>query len=566
MIKTYFAFIKDFVFFEKRNFIIVCIITFFKSLFVMTIPLLAKILLDDVFPDGNTGLFVKVMLIMVIGYIFISVLNVLNDYILAIIVEKICYKIRCQINQKISNLKFSYFSSHSLGDVISRYSNEVNVIKDSCGYMLISALSNLVTFIMACTMILLIEWRVIFISCIFLTLYFVNNALWSNKVKVLADRSMKCNESSLKQISENYHNVIVTKLCLAHNYVNEKFKRVYKKQFRNQLKLELTYSMSINISSVIINLLVVAIWVYSGLGIFNKTMTIGSMTALISYQGMLLSPLNFFAQFNNSFQSTLAAIDRLNDFMIQEEEASKSVNDKTSIEDIKRIEFRDVYFGYSADSTILEKINLTVKKGSITGIVGTSGSGKSTIAKLIVKMYNPISGEIFIDNERFSKLSCTKVREKITMISQDTVFFNDTIINNISFGNEIDIHFLENIAKKIDVFDEIVQKKEKWNTIISSGSNNISGGQKKRLDVLRGIMLNTSVIIFDESTSSIDAKRRAMLYDLLKSLKKNLIIIVITHNLEECINFDKLYAVNEKGIVEVDNIDELSAYNSITKE
>lgn len=545
MNKSYIDFLKTNVFRDKKYFIFVCFITVFQSLIMIYIPYITKNLLDNVMPGRNYNKFIQMILIMFLCYLFLSGFNVLKDYLLAIIAENVCLELRTKMNKKIATVNYSYYEEHSLGDILSKYNKEVDTIKENCGYMLTRAVSNVATFLLAGLMIFIIDWRVMVVSIIILFFYVLNNKFWGIKVKKYAEKSMECNEWSVSTITENYQNALITKLYSAYNYINNKFHKIYKEQYKIQINLELVYSININLSTMLIYLLTVLIWLIGGIGIFNGNMTIGSITALLSYQGMLISPTTFFSGFNNSYNSTLIAINRLEEILNADDEDSSG---KELKEVIKTISFKNVYFQYKNRESVLKNLNFTLNQGSMTAFVGPSGCGKSTLVKLIMRLYLPNQGNILINDSNIETFCVQDIRSKIAFIAQDSLFFNDSIIQNIALGTQVSEEELLKYAKELDILAEINNMPEQWETQISAGSNNISGGQKKRLDILRALLRNADVIIFDESTASIDHARRKKLFDILSKIKSQKIIIFITHNTDEFDKFDQIYTIKNNRI------------------
>lgn len=555
MNRVYRYFLKKYVMAQKFYFALVCVTTVMQSILTMCIPLTYRELLDKVFPEKNYERFWLIIVAMLSCYFAAALLNVLKDFLLAKVSENITMNLRLELNQKISLMKFSYFDEHSLNGILSKYNKEIETIKENCGIMLVKSLSNLVTFFMAAAIIISLEWKVMCVSIVLLILYILNNKYWGKKVKQLAESSMESNEETIGVLTENYSNVLITKLYSAYEYVNQKFERIYEKQYKTQMALEVTYSVNINVGGFINYLLSGAIWVIGGLGVFAGKLTIGTVTALINYQNMLVGPLTFFSEFNNSYQGTIIAMKRLLSVLMYDEETNEGHD--ISGEQVNYIKFSNVVFKYSKSSNILEDINLDLCKGKVSAFIGGSGCGKSSLVKLLLGLYYPAAGSIYVNSYKMQDLSIESLRNKIAFVAQDSLFYHGTILENLKMGKEINHLQMVEYSKLLDVYDEIEKLPQKWETELNSGTSNLSGGQKKRLDVLRALLKNADIIIFDESTASIDLERRRRLFKVLDKIKKDKIIICITHNLEECEHFDYIFGVREKHVYPV-SIDKLS--------
>lgn len=549
MNKVYKHFLKNYVFTQKKYFVLVCFITVLQSVVSMCIPLTSRELLDNAFPNRNMQLFTTMVIVMLSCYFMVAVLNVLKDYLLAHIAESISLKLRTQLNSKISVMKYSYFDKHNLSEVLSKYNKEVDTVKENCGYMLVKTLSNVVTFILASAMIIILDWRIMVVSMALLFLYILNNRYWGKKVKALAEKSMECNEEAIGSLTENYRNVLITKLYSAYEYVNEKFHANYTKQYNTQMNLEVVYSVNINSGGLLIYLLADLIWLIGGFGIINGVLTIGTVTALINYQGMLISPMAFFSEFNNSYQGTVIALKRLYSVLCFEEENNEGTVIRSN--NIEKVDFHDVSFRYRKDVPVLDNVNIQLRKGTIVGFIGGSGCGKSSLVKMLLRLYAPYKGTISIDGEKIQDISINSLRNRIAFVAQDSLFFRGSILENLKMGNVVDNTKLIEYSKLLDLYDEIVCLPKKWDTELNAGTSNLSGGQKKRLDVLRALMKESVIIIFDESTASIDIERRKRLFEILDKIKQEKIIIFITHNIEECVYCDQIYAVKNRSVQQI---------------
>lgn len=549
MNKVYKHFLKNYVFTQKKYFVLVCFITVLQSVVSMCIPLTSRELLDNAFPNRNMQLFTTMVIVMLSCYFMVAVLNVLKDYLLAHIAESISLKLRTQLNSKISVMKYSYFDKHNLSEVLSKYNKEVDTVKENCGYMLVKTLSNVVTFILASAMIIILDWRIMVVSMALLFLYILNNRYWGKKVKALAEKSMECNEEAIGSLTENYRNVLITKLYSAYEYVNEKFHANYTKQYNTQMNLEVVYSVNINSGGLLIYLLADLIWLIGGFGIINGVLTIGTVTALINYQGILISPMAFFSEFNNSYQGTVIALKRLYSVLCFEEENNEGTVIRSN--NIEKVDFHDVSFRYRKDVPVLDNVNIQLRKGTIVGFIGGSGCGKSSLVKMLLRLYAPYKGTISIDGEKIQDISINSLRNRIAFVAQDSLFFRGSILENLKMGNVVDNTKLIEYSKLLDLYDEIVCLPKKWDTELNAGTSNLSGGQKKRLDVLRALMKESDIIIFDESTASIDIERRKRLFEILDKIKQEKIIIFITHNIEECVYCDQIYAVKNRSVQQI---------------
>lgn len=246
---------------------------------------------------------------------------------------------------------------------------------------------------------------------------------------------MECNEQAIGSLTENYRNVLITKLYSAYAYVNEKFHENYVKQYNTQMNLEVVYSVNINSGGLLIYILAGLIWLIGGFGIIEGTLTIGTVTALINYQGMLVSPMAFFSEFNNSYQGTVIALKRLYSVLWFEEENNEG--DELGPDKIEEISFSNVSFQYTENVLVLDDINVKLKRGEITGFIGGSGCGKSSLVKMLLRLYTPYKGTIWIDDERIQDIAIDSLRNRIAFVAQDSLFFKGSILDNLKMGKAL---------------------------------------------------------------------------------------------------------------------------------
>lgn len=545
MKKKYFTIAKEMVLAQKKVFLSACSVTLLQSALLLCIPLLYQKLIDNVLPQKDVKIFLKIIFLVLLMYTINSCLNILKDYLLAKFAENIARDLRQKLNDRISILQYDFFDKNDTANLIAKYSKDIDSIKENFGYMMIKVFGNIVSLLSASIMLLLLDVRVLIATLLIMILYIISNKVLGMKVKKAAQTILQCNEESIDAFSENCNNILLTKLYNAYDLVSTKFKQTYKKQYNSQIKLEILYSCNLNVSCLLIYFLAIIIWLIGGFGIIHGSMSIGLVMAMINYQTMLLSPLNFLCEFNNSYQATVSALGRVESIFSYRKESINSISSE-KCENIYNIAFNNVVFGYGREK-VLNGDNLKFTRGNIYGVLGSSGSGKSTIAKLILKLYEPESGEITINDSDIHKLDTLDIRKKVILIAQESQFYKGTIKNNITFWNsECDWNNVLMLSSEFELDKEIERMPEKWDTLLNSGANNISGGQKKRLDIIRGIVKDTDVIIFDESTAYLDIEKRKALFKVVNMIKKDKIIIFITHNLEEVSNYNVIYAF-EKG-------------------
>lgn len=561
MKNNYKRFIDEYVYKYKYSYIKVLIVLVVQSFITMYIPLITSNIVDKALPEKDKKLFLILLASMIIGYVVTNLINIYKDYHIAKMAERIIFKLRYNLNSKISKLENSFFASNSFSDVISKYDKEISIIKQNCGYMLVETISNVVKLMIILCFMLSIN-KLITLLCIFtLFFYYLNSKYWSKIVRVTAEENMSLNASIIDIITENYNNAYIIKIYNAYDYIKKSFIDVYDKFIKNSIKLEVLYSANINLSSIIILLSLCILWLIGGYYIFKETMTVGELLAMISYNSMLLGPIRFLAQFSNSFQGTLVSIDRIYSILdYKEDKLGTLVLD----EKINSLLFEDVSFSYD-DKIILNNADFKIESGKITAIVGLSGSGKSTITNLLTGVSKPNTGEIYVNETSINNIDINSLRDNISLVTQESLFFKDSILGNLNLSSSYRLEEITSLCKELDIYNDLIKFTDGFDYILSEGASDLSVGQRKRLDIIRAVLKDSPIIIFDESTASLDVIRRDLFFNLLNRIKKDKIVILITHNLNELSEVDEVYILDEGEINIVDKLDVASSIANVAK-
>lgn len=543
MIKNYWTFLKNYLLIKKSWFIFILILAMAQCLLNIGIPIYYKIIIDNAVVNMNKTLFFQMIVCMVVSFLLIAVLGIQKDYYQSKLSETMAKKIRIQLNCKISHIYYSRLEDYNFSDIISRYSKEVEIIKENAGKYFIKIFSNILTIIFSSVMIIMLDWRILIASVIVIYLYIKINSYFGKRLKQYSEKIMNKNNDAINILTENYTNILIIKILELYKFVHERFRKKYEEQYNAQVAFDLNCSANINLGLLIIQLLGCVIWGVGGFAIFEGHSSIGSIMAIVNYQSMLLSPINFLCQFNSSFQAAYTAINRVMEILNLPDEQSE---DLSNIKNINEISVENLCFAYKNRDTIIENMNAKFKKGEIVALMGPSGCGKSTFLKLILGLYKCDDGCIKYNNQTVSLSNIIAMRKYISYVGPESTFFEGTLKENMFLENTDSMEKIETLSYKFGLDKEIHDLPLGWDTSVTSGGNNLSTGQKRRLDFVRTFVQDRNVIIFDEPTASLDIERREKFYEYLQSIKKNKIIIVVTHNTDESIYFDKIIRFNSK--------------------
>ena len=429
-----------------------------------------------------------------------------------------------------------------MSDIILKLDKDISAIKQ-CGITsIITLLSNIVIIIVIPPYMLSIHkqiaiYNILLLICVPLITHVLRDIIHRVSNQILHGYSDITNV-----LTNTYNNWFAIRSFHCYQYIHERYKRKNQEYKSAINKQNLLYMINV-LSTLILQFFGLAlIWIVGAKEIIRGNMTIGTIMALMNYQTILMNPIIGIADFANEYHTAIVSLRDIDSLLSY----PNTETNKQPIENNYRITLKQVNFHYpDAESEIIRNANLTLKKGILYAVHGKSGHGKSTLFKLITGIYRTTGGNIFINDISIGDCDLTTYWSRIGYVMQRSLFFKDTIIKNMFYeGNNAD---LEEIAKYLDILDEINELPELWETEIKTDPYNFSEGQLRRMDILRNILKNPEVLIFDEVTANIDDGRRQKFYDLLHKLVNDKIIIFSTHNMEELKEADEIIDMSVLG-------------------
>lgn len=380
---------------------------------------------------------------------------------------------------------------------------------------------------------------------------------YNKKVNKLINRLREYHGEYINILGEFFHSML--------NFIKQNGKKLfYKKYFdvsKRFLKTGIGLQMGLSGSSISTNIvsgiIMISILAYGGIKVMRGSMTIGVLIVFNSYAQQLLSPVFRIIQFRMNIQKSIVAIKRIQAILDEPISIDENKKGYQSKKVLGAIEFRNVSFQYNENKIVLKNINVTFNN-CITAVVGESGSGKTTITNLIYRLWDVTSGDIYIDNVCIKKYNLQALRKNISIVSQDTFIFDDTLMNNLTLGNRlITKEMVVNATKVADIFDHISALPKQFETKVGQNGVALSGGQKQKISIARALLRNSPIIIFDEATSSLDNISENKIQEELGKYFKGKTIIIIAHRLKTVIFANKILVLKQGKIVEVGTHNEL---------
>ena len=515
--------------------------------------LITKGFMTGIDMDAVKEIGITLAVIYLVGYL----LSVLQGVIMATITQKITNKLRSDISLKIDRLPMGYFSKVSTGDVLSRITNDVDMVSQSLN-MSVGMLVSAITLFLGSLIMMFYTNIILTIAAILSTIIGF----------VLMSIIMKKSQKYFKEQQENLGNLNghIEEMYSAHTIVKaysgeddsiNTFNDLNNKLKNSAFRAQSLSGLMMPIMMFIGNFGYVVVCIVGALLVFDNKISFGVIVAFMMYIRYFTNPLSQIAQGMQQLQSAAASIERVFKFLEEKEMLDESNKKSFKKDVVGNIEFKNVSFGYSKDKQIIKDFSFKVKKGEKVAIVGPTGAGKTTIINLLMRFYDIDSGEIYIDKIPTSSMKREDVHNKFCMVLQDTWLFEGTIYENLVYGNnEITIEEVKDACKKTGIHHFIKTLKDGYNTVLSD-SVTLSIGQKQMLTIARAMLANKPMLILDEATSSVDTRTEVEIQKAMDHLMEGRTSFVIAHRLSTIKNADIILVMKDGSIIESGNHDTL---------
>ena len=506
---------------------------------------------------------IETILLQLIGLYLISTLcGFIQSWMMAGVAQKVAYQLRAEMAHKVDFLPFSYFDSQSHGEVLSRFSNDVDMIQQTMNQSLGQLISSFVQIIGYLVMMLSISFTMTLLALIVVPLSLI---LVTTVVKH-SQKYFAAQQSSLGEVNghieEMYGAHMIMKAFNGEEKSVAEFEKLNDQLYDSAWKSQFFSGMMQPIMAFVGNLGYAGVALSGGLLAINGVITIGDIQAFIQYVRNFTQPITQIAQVINQVQSMAAASERVFEFLNEEEE-EQIVKNPVSTDNIRgEVEFDHVRFGYKEDQVIIRDFCAKVKPGQKVAIVGPTGAGKTTMVKLLMRFYDVNSGEIRIDGHNIKDFNRRELRDAFGMVLQDTWLYKDTIMENIRYGKlEASDEEVIAAAKAAHAHHFIETLPGGYNMELNEDASNVSQGQKQLLTIARAILADNKILILDEATSALDNESERHIQKSLEELAKNRTCITIAHRLSTIRDADTILFMDHGNIIEQGSHEELLKKN-----
>ncbi|MDR1194873.1 MAG: ABC transporter ATP-binding protein/permease [Endomicrobium sp.] len=553
----------------------------FKRLFKYLKPYIARFLIAVVFMSAFAGLAASLLVVLkkaidgifvnkdfaMLGIAAVSVpvifaLKGLADYgrnyLLNYIGQNVIRDLRMELYEKLISLSHNFYVQNSSAKIMSRVTNDLNALQTAIVKVPASLVKDFLTFCGMLIAAFYLNWK-------FSLIVFIGFPIAAIPLVMFARKIRKASKQGQKQMAEIYSSLMqmllgfsVIKAYNTEKHEELKFKEENDKFYDFALRVIRVDSRSSPIMNFLGAVAVAVVLFFGGADVLNGAWTAGAFFAFIAAVGQMYEPVRNFAKVNSQIQSGLASAERIFE-VLDEEPAIKDAADAKILKPFeKSVVYKNVSFGYTGDKNILDVFNLTVNRGQSVAFVGHSGSGKTTVAALLLRFYDTLSGSILIDGQDIKEVTLKSLRQQVGIVSQDVVLFDDSIKYNIAYGSfDASEQDIIEAAKNANAHDFISALPDGYDTLVGERGIKLSGGEKQRISIARAILKNPPILILDEATSALDSESEKLVQDAVDKLMKNRTVILIAHRLATVRNADNIIVMDNGRIAETGRHEDL---------
>ncbi len=502
----------------------------------------------------------QIILVLVALYIVSLFFSFIQGFIMSNVSAKISYNLRKDLIEKINHLPMKFFDTKTHGEVLSRITNDVDMLTQSLNQSITSIITSIATLIGIFIMMVSINIPMAIVVLLIVPFCMIVLGIVMKKSQIHFLNQQKFLGDMNGHVEEIYGGHDIVKAFNGEDKASVHFNEINHDLYDSAWKSQFLSTMMHPIMQFIGNLSYVVVSILGGYMVIKDKIAVGDILSFTQYARTFMQQISQLSQIMNMVQQALAASERVFEFLDEKEEVETATK-PLPVDKIKgNIEFKHVQFGYNEDRIIIKDFSAKVKQGAKVAIVGPTGAGKSTMIKLLMRFYDVNSGAILVDGHDVRDFKRQDLRSIFGMVLQDTWLFSGTIADNIRYGKlDASLDEVREACKTASVDHFIRTLPDGYDMIINEEADNISGGQKQLLTIARVILADPKVLILDEATSSVDTRTELLIQDAMDKLMEGRTSFIIAHRLSTIKNADLIIVMNEGDIVETGNHEELLA-------
>ena len=537
----------------------------------MLLPTVTANLVDEVIPGLDMPMLWRVVGMLLGAYFLQLILGIIRSYRLRISAINIVTFLRDKLFAKTQKLSMRFYDKTTTGSVINRVNGDSNTIEQFMIRLSQEVVVQVFTLVGIAVIMMAKNWKLALITLLPIPFIVVGTRIFGQKILPYHRKVWRRWAAVVSNLTDTLPGVRVVKSFSAEtrssgnfsSYTNE-WKEIGKKSARISTAFPNFVSFFVHLGQLLIWGIGGA-WVIMSLRssgeavtFIGGTVTLGTLVSFVSYASMFYAPVNFFANFNDSYQSALASAERVLDILDAEDEADRGKGNCPEMRG--KIEFKNVNFSYDRSKMTLSDINLTIEEGDVVGIVGTTGSGKSTLVNLLMRFYDDYEGKILVDGVNIKDIDLSYFRRQIGFVQQDSMMFRDTVFNNIAFSNpDATIEDVFAAADIANAHEFIARLPDGYDTMLGERGVGLSGGERQRVSIARTVLMNPRMLIFDEATASVDSETESLIQGAIEGLIKGRTTIMIAHRLSTLRKANKIVVLDKGKVLECGTPEELLA-------
>jgi len=522
--------------------------------------------IGGVFPDDSKQMLITIGIWLAVLQIVRHGLGMWRAYVMRKCSTGIVKRLRDDVYKHAQYLPMSFYDKTSTGSVINRISSDSSTLQAFMLRITQDAVVEFFRMIGIIVIMLIMSPRLALYSLVPVPFVVVGSRIFSKKIAPYYRRIWRKWTGVSSALTDTIPGIRVIKSFTNEKNATERFEKRNQEWYDTNLDAGKILSIYPSTVLLLMGFGSVIIWVLGGLAVLNGSnsgvgeITAGLLVSFISYASMFYEPVNFFATMNDSFQNALSSAERIFDILDAEPEADFGKGNIPEGNFKGKIEFKNLSFSFDRTKKVLKNVNISIEPGDIVGIVGTTGSGKSTLVNLFMRYYDNYQGQILVDGQDIRTIDMEYFRSQIGYVQQEPMMFHDTIFNNIAYGNTD--YSVEDVIYAADIANAhefIVRQPDGYDSVLGERGVGLSGGERQRLSIARAVLKNPSILVFDEATASVDSETEHLIQESIENLIMGRTTIMIAHRLSTLRKANKIIVVDNGEIIECGTPEELLA-------
>jgi subfamily B ATP-binding cassette protein MsbA len=521
------------------------------SVLGLALPAMAGSLIDTVFVKADRNGLNNIALILLLVFAFQAFFIFLQSYLLNNAGERIVNDLRVKLYSHLQTLSLGFFNERRTGELMSRLTNDVTMVQNAVTTNLISAAQSLLTLIGAIVMIVTRDWRMTLLILALIPILTAVAITVGRRIRFHSNEVQKYLGETTTILEETISNQKTVMAFTRESYEIGRYKsgigQVYAAAMR-RIRLQSGFVALITFLSF--SAIIVVLW-FGGQQVLDGHLTPGELVSILIYMGVVAGPIGTLTGLFSEFQKALGGAERIFNLLDEPASVTDLPDAKPLAQGSGNMRFEEVFFDYDERSSVLRGVSFEAKQGQVVALVGPSGAGKTTIANLIPRFYDPKMGRITLDGHDIRDVTLKSLREQIGIVPQEPVLFGTTVLQNIAYGRlEASRAEIEEAARGANAHQFIEKLPDGYETLVGERGVKLSGGQRQRIAIARAILRNPRILILDEATSSLDNESESLVQEALDRLMKDRTTIVIAHRLTTIERANKIVVMDKGELVE----------------